>query len=194
MSRPGPIIIVGGSENAALSDRLAAAGAFPIVNASWDEAPKAVAKVRPAAVVADLANAAPPAVAAICGACHEATTYTPFIAIGPIDAPFCDASPFTTPELALDRLDARLTAALRVRTLHATVLRRLAEASTDVRLSTEDPMQDATVLLVGRGRTYPQLTVALGERAALIGALSIEAAAQTPELPRRRRRRAGRRI
>ncbi len=178
MSRPGPIIIVGSSANAGLSDRLAAAGVFPIVNASWDEAPKAIAKVQPAAVVAGLAGAEPSAVAAVCDACREATTYTPFIAIGPIEAPFCDALPFTTPELPLDRMEARLTAALRVRTLHSTLLRRMAEPSTDVRLQAGDPLQDATVLLVGRGRTYPQLTVALGERTALIGALSIEAAAR----------------
>ncbi len=178
MSRPGPIIIVGGGENAALPDALSAAGAFPIVNASWDEAPAAIAKVKPAAVIGDVANAEPADVAAVCEACQEATTYTPLIAVGPLAAPSGDALPFTTPELALDRLNARLTAALRVRALHATVRRRLTEAPGDVRLSTDDPLQDATVLLVGRGRTYPQLTVALGERAALIGALSIEAAAR----------------
>jgi hypothetical protein len=178
MSRPGPVIIVGSSENAAFSDVLSAAGAFPVVNAAWDEAPAAIAKVKPAALVADLANAEAPAVALVCDACREATTYTPLIAIGPVGAPFGDALPFTTPELPLGRLSARLTAALRARTLHATLLRRLSEAPTDVRLSTDDPLQDAAVLLVGRGRTYPQLTVALGQRASLIGALSIEAAAK----------------
>jgi hypothetical protein len=178
MSRPGPIIIVGSSEDTTLSDRLSAAGAFPLVSASWDEAVAAIKKVRPAAVIADLATAEPQAVDAVCDACREAATYTPVIAVGPLDAPFRDALPFTTPELALDRLDARLTAALRVRTLHSTLLRRLAETSTDVRLQNDDPLQDATVLLVGRGRSYPQLTVALGERVALVGALSIEAAAK----------------
>lgn len=182
MSRPGPLIIVGSSENAALSESLSAAGAFPIVNAAWDEAPAAIAKVKPAVVVAELANADAPAkvqdMAAVCAACREATTYTPVLGIGPLGAPFGEALPFTTPELALDRLGARLTAALRVRTLHAAVLRRLSEAATDVRLSADDPLHDATILLVGRGRTYPQLTVALGERAALVGALSIEAAAR----------------
>ncbi|SRR5579872_6223872 len=178
MSRPGPVIIVGSSENAALSDVLSAADVFPIVSATWDEAPAAIAKVKPAAVVADLANDEAPAIAAVCDACRGASSYTPVIAIGRLGAPFGDALPFTIPELALDRLAARLTAALRVRTLHATVLRRLSEAAADVHPSTDDPLHDATVLLVGRGRTYPQLTVALGERAALVGALSIEAAAK----------------
>jgi hypothetical protein len=178
MSRLGPIVIVCSSENTALSDRLTAAGAFPIVAVTWNEAAAAIAKVQPAAVIADLADAETSAATAIADACKRATTYTPFIAIGPLGAPPCDALPFTTPELPLDLLDARLTAALRVRTLHTTVLRRMTEAATAIRLPDGDPLLDATVLLVGRGRTYPQLTVALGERMALVGALSIEAAAR----------------
>ena len=39
-----------------------------------------------------------------------------------------------------------------------------------------DPIEDATVLVAGRGRSYPALTVAIGERMGLIGALSIETA------------------
>lgn len=178
MSRSGPIVIVGSSENTALSDRLAAADAFPIVNASWSEAAAAIAKVQPAAVIADRADAGAAEMAAIADACRSATPYTPLIAIGPVGTALGDALPFTTPELSLDRLAARLTAALRVRALHATVLRRMTEASAAIRLPAEDPLQDATVLLVGRGRTYPQLTITLGERMALVGALSIEAAAK----------------
>jgi hypothetical protein len=76
-------------------------------------------------------------------------------------------------------LSARLLAALRVQTLHATVLRRL---SSDPAMPTElpqsDPLQDATVLLIGRGAGYPALSVALGERLAVVGTLSIEGAAK----------------
>ena len=41
-----------------------------------------------------------------------------------------------------------------------------------------DPSRDATILLIGRGGAYPALSVAIGERAGLVGALSIEAAAR----------------
>jgi hypothetical protein len=41
-----------------------------------------------------------------------------------------------------------------------------------------DPARDATVLLVGRGAAYPSLSVSLGERMGVVGALSIEAAAK----------------
>jgi hypothetical protein len=58
------------------------------------------------------------------------------------------------------------------------VLRRLPEVTTKVSLPEIDPARDATVLLIGRGAAYPALSVALGERMGVIGALSIEAAAK----------------
>src|SRR5262249_10377551 len=78
------------------------------------------------------------------------------------------------------RLVARLRAALRVRALHAATLRRMAtfeaQSGRVTKLPAEDPIDDATVLLTGRGRTYPALSVALGERFGLLGALSVETA------------------
>jgi GGDEF domain-containing protein len=41
-----------------------------------------------------------------------------------------------------------------------------------------DPLDDATVLVAGRGRSYPALSTAIGEHAGLIGALSLETAAR----------------
>ena len=80
-----------------------------------------------------------------------------------------------------ERLVARLRSALRIRTLHATVLRRArAEGAPQVALPQPyalDMFDDATVLCVGRGRSYPALSVAIGERVGLIGALSVETAA-----------------
>jgi GGDEF domain-containing protein len=45
-------------------------------------------------------------------------------------------------------------------------------------LPTTDPIEDATVVVTGRGRGYPALTTAVGERVGLIGALSVETAAK----------------
>ena len=44
----------------------------------------------------------------------------------------------------------------------------------------------ATILLLGRGGSYPALSVALGERMGVIGALSIEIAAKQILLTKRR--------
>ena len=41
-----------------------------------------------------------------------------------------------------------------------------------------DPARDPTVLLIGRGAAYPSLSVSLGERMGVVGALRIEAAAK----------------
>ena len=40
-----------------------------------------------------------------------------------------------------------------------------------------DPAREATVLLIGRGGAYPALSITLGERLGVVGAFSIEAAA-----------------
>jgi hypothetical protein len=89
-----------------------------------------------------------------------------------------NAIPFTQTGDNFDRLLARLRAALRIRALHATVLRRLQDKpAAQTRLPDTDPARDATVLLLGRGTAFPALSVALGERVGVVGAFSIEAAA-----------------
>jgi hypothetical protein len=76
----------------------------------------------------------------------------------------------------------RLAAASRIRALHGTVLRRtdtLASRGEQIpAMPTSDPLEEATVLVAGRGRSYPGLTVAVGERVGLVGALSVESAAR----------------
>ena len=105
--------------------------------------------------------------------------YVPLIAIDPGMALPENAIPFSQVGDDSDRLIARLRAALRVRTLHATVMRRLDDDATGRKqLSDTDPARDATVLLIGRGAAYPALSVSLGERMGVLGALSIEAAAK----------------
>ena len=84
--------------------------------------------------------------------------------------------------LPLERLIARLSSALRVRALHATVLRRIdlfaAQGGKLPALPAGDALDDATVLIAGRGPLYPALSVAIGERVNLVGAFSVEAAAK----------------
>jgi GGDEF domain-containing protein len=84
--------------------------------------------------------------------------------------------------LPVERLIARLRSAMRVRALHATVLRRIESFAThDGRLPPlpiGDALDDATVLIAGRGPLYPKLSVAMGERVKMLGALSVETAAK----------------
>ena len=81
-----------------------------------------------------------------------------------------------------ERLASRLGSALRIRTLHSTVLRRTrtlaARGELPPELPASDPLDEASVLLAGRGRSYPALSVAVGERVGVVGALSVESAAR----------------
>jgi hypothetical protein len=179
MSLPGPIIVVADGAATAVRDSLARAA--PACVARPREVRAALAKAPPTAVViADpdpdhkIADAVDRALARLHG------PLVPVVAvIHGTDTPSPAALPIA-PAAVPTRLVARLRAALRVRTLHATVLRRLAALSeqgvTVPAIPASDPLADATVLVAGRGRGYPALTVAVAERMGLIGALSLETA------------------
>jgi GGDEF domain-containing protein len=186
MPLQGPIILASDAPAPALAESLTAAGASPIVEARVDAVAAAIPSVHPAAIVlADGATAYAPAVFAALAAAvaAEGKPFIPVIACvpdGTVPA-FKHALPAAS-QAGPARLIARLRSALRVRTLHATVLRRTAAlkdqgiAVPDVPAG--DPIEDATVVVAGRGRAYPALTTAIGARMGLIGALSLDTAAK----------------
>lgn len=179
MSQQGPLLIVSHSARPALAAALDAAQIFPSIETTWPEAARAVAQVQPAAVLAVMEGADARDISALSAQVGSRKPYLPMIAVDPNGVLPENALPFTQADGTTDRLMSRLRAALRVRTLHATVLRRLDEKSAQgTVLPDTDPLDDATVLLLGRGASYPELSVALGERMAVVGALSIEAAAK----------------
>jgi GGDEF domain-containing protein len=149
---------------------------------------RAVEQVQPAAVLAATSDTDAVGLTELAARVAARQPYLPLIAVDPRVPhpenfiPFFQSQALQTQALqpqggGSDRLVARLRAALRVRSLHATVMRRLVPATT-MALSHIDPARDATVLLIGRGGAYPALSVALGERTGVVGALSIEAAAK----------------
>jgi hypothetical protein len=150
---------------------------FPVVETEWRDAERAVEQVQPAAVLAATSDVDRAGLAALAARIETRQPYLPLIAVDP-QVPLPEiAIPFFQGTAASDRLVARLRTALRVRSLHATVMRRLVPA-TPIALSHIDLARDATVLLAGRGGAYPALSVSLGERTGVVGALSIEAAAK----------------
>jgi hypothetical protein len=186
MSLQGPLIVVAEQPAAGLVEALSAAGAFPIVETKWADAPAAFLTVKPSAVV--IAEPGPPTNEASARMlCLQITTVNgaivPVIARvrGDEDA----AVPIALPAdaaLPIERLLTRLQSAMRVRALHATVLRRI-ELFTSHNgqlpmLPVGDALDDATVLIAGRGPLYPALSVAMGERVKMAGALSVESAAR----------------
>jgi GGDEF domain-containing protein len=180
------MIVVAEKPATELVRALSAAGAFPIVEANWADAPTAFISVKPAAVV--IAEPGPPASESssrmLC--LQIATVNGPIVpTIALADSEFDAAVPIalsTDAGLPVERLIARLQSAMRVRALHATVLRRIelfaSHGGQMPSLPVGDALDDATVLIVGRGPLYPALSVAMGERVKMIGALSVETAAK----------------
>lgn len=177
MSQQGPILVVSTARRPSFATTLDLARLFPVVETEWADAVRAVEQVQPAAVLAATSDTDETGLAELAARVAARQPYLPLISVDP-QLPHPDnVIPFFQTQGDSDRLVARLRAALRVRSLHATVMRRLVPA-TPMALSHIDPARDATVLLIGRGGAYPTLSVALGERTGVVGALSIEAAAK----------------
>jgi hypothetical protein len=184
MSQQGPILLVSTAGRQSFADALDVARLFPVIETDWPDAARAVEQVQPAAVLVKTSAADQVRLAELATRVAARQPYLPLIAVDPTGPLPDNVIPFFQTQLQSpqtqggpDRLVSRLRAALRVRTLHATVMRRLVPAA-PMAMSKIDPACDATVLLVGRGGSYPALSVALGERTGVVGALSIEAAAK----------------
>jgi len=179
MSQHGPIIVVSTAERPSFAGALDDARLFPVIDASWANASRAVELLAPAAVLVALSETVEPRLNALATTIAATKPYLPLIAVDPTMSLPENAIPFSQSGGNFDRLIARLRAALRVRTLHSTAMRRLdGDPAAHEMLDHSDSARDATVLLIGRGAAYPSLSVALGERMGVVGALSIEAAAK----------------
>jgi len=183
MALIGPMVVVAESSAADLIDVLAAAGAFPVVETPWSHAPAAIVEIQPVALaIADPDGKPSARHTRAVAQCIEARggPIMPVVALVERDgkSAFPGALPITLDD-STERLVARLRSALRIRTMHATVLRR-ARAIDPTRQITvpANLLADATVLCVGRGASYPALSVAIGERVGLIGAFSVETGAR----------------
>jgi hypothetical protein len=165
MSQQGPIIVVSAAKRPPFASALDDAKMFPVIEAAWADASRAVEQMQPAAVLVTLSDAVEPGFEALAKQIAARQPYLPLIVVDPKTSLPENAIPFSQSGGSFDRLMARLRAALRVRTLHATVMRRLDEdPAARATPADADPARDATVLLIGRGAAYPSLSVLLGER------------------------------
>jgi hypothetical protein len=188
MALQGPFVVVAETPAPDVVAALRAAGAFPIVETDWAEACDALKSVEPEALV--LAEPSPDRKAAAALAKMLAdrgkacdVVFTPVIArVRDESTPILPNALTIAASAPADRIADRIGAALRIRTLHSTVLRRTrtlaARGELPPELPASDPLDEASVLLAGRGRSYPALSVAVGERVGVVGALSVESAAR----------------
>jgi hypothetical protein len=176
-------------------EALRAAGAHPIVEARWADASAVLQAHPPQAIVLaepcpDHARASALAQALDAQAEQDGSLFVPVIVrIWDETPPWLSeclpqalAIAARTPA---EQLVRRLTAALRIRTLHSAVIRRrrtFAAYGRDLpALSTADPLDEAIVLVAERGSSHQDLCTAPGERVGVIGALTAEEAARTLE-------------
>src|SRR2546422_899225 len=159
MSQQGPILVVSTAERPLFASALDDAKVFPIIETTWADASRAVEQLQPAVVLAALSEGVEPGFEALAKQIAARQPYLPLIAIDPNTALPENAIPFSHSGGNFDRLIARLRAALRIRTLHATVMRRLDDdPAARTPLPDTNPARDATVLLIGRGAAYPALS------------------------------------
>ena len=177
MSQQGPILVVSTARQPSFASALDVANLFPIVETPPMDAARAVEQMQPAAVLVATSDIDEAGLAALASADRDAPALSAADCRRSADPASRQRHPVLSEPCGLRPAVARLRAALRVRTLHATVMRRLVP-SVPIALSHIDPARDATVLLVGRGSAYPALSVSLGECTGVVGALSIEAAAK----------------
>src|SRR5256714_1010531 len=179
MSQQGPIIAVAAGEPPLFASALQDAELLPVVPCRWADASRSLAQLAPAAVVVAASAAGEIGLEALARQVAATRLYLPLIVVDPTTSLPDNAIPCTQSGGKFDRLIARLRSALRVRTLHSTVMRRVGGgAAAHATFDDADPARDPTVLLIGRGAAYPSLSVSLGERMGVVGALRIEAAAK----------------
>ena len=191
MSLPGPILIVADRPDRKLVAALVGAAASAVESAALAEAAGVIARLRPAAIVFAGPDPVPQRLYADRLIAAIDALPAPFVPVmmrvKACGANVLDALPidFNAPPA---QAVARLAAMLRVRTLHGTVLQRIdamqhgAPARPGVAASVPplpdtDPLDEAAVLVMGRGRHYPELMAAAGVQAGVIGAMSVESAA-----------------
>ena len=179
------MVVVAEHSAADLVDVLGKAGAFPVVEARWPDAPAAIAEIQPVALAIADPNGEPTQrhLQALrqCIASRGGPVMPVLALVEGAHSPLLSESLCIGLDDSTERLIARLISALRIRTLHATVLRRARSTGEGAGDAGEVParlLADATVLCVGRGGSYPALSVAVGERVGLIGALTVETAAR----------------
>ena len=172
MSRQAPIICVSEGKVPGLIAALKTSLKYSVTEVPPGKAQATIAETRPSAVIIAEPQAGPALIADIARQVEAMKgAYVPVLAHVtegsaaavlpmPVDAP---------PGQAV----ARLGAALRIQVLHATVLRR---ATGHSRATIAGAADDATVLVAGRGGSYPALSTAVGEKVGLVGALSLETA------------------
>jgi GGDEF domain-containing protein len=185
MALLGPVVVVAEIPATDFIDVRAKAGAFPIAQTRWADVPAAIGETQPVALaIADRQTIPLSRQVDAAIECIETRGGPVMPVIALVDSSSTPAIPGALPiaiDDSADRVIARLHSALRIRTLHAAVLRRSLAAGAKKPVAAfvpPDLLEESTVLCVARGGSYPALSLPIARRASLMGALSIDTAAR----------------
>jgi GGDEF domain-containing protein len=185
MALLGPVVVVAEIPATDFIDVLAKAGAFPIAQTRWADVPAAIGETQPVALaIADRQTIPLSRQVDAAIECIETRGGPVMPVIALVDSSSTPAIPGALPiaiDDSADRVIARLHSALRIRTLHAAVLRRSLATGAKKPVAAfvpPDLLEESTVLCVARGGSYPALSLPIARRASLMGALSIDTAAR----------------
>jgi GGDEF domain-containing protein len=185
MALLGPVVVVAEIPATDFIDVLAKAGAFPIAQTRWANVPAAIGETQPVALaIADRQTIPLSRQVDAAIECIETRGGPVMPVIALVDSSSTPAIPGALPiaiDDSADRVIARLHSALRIRTLHAAVLRRSLATGAKKPVAAfvpPDLLEESTVLCVARGGSYPALSLPIARRASLMGALSIDTAAR----------------
>src|SRR5580704_8407229 len=115
MSQQGPVIVVSATGRPPFAAALDETKIFPIIDANWIDASRAVETLQPAAVLVAMPDTVEPRFDALAKRIAARKPYLPLIAVDPKTPLPANAIPFAHDGKSPDRLLARLRAALRVR-------------------------------------------------------------------------------
>src|SRR5216683_2331925 len=110
MSLQGPLIVVSTSPRPLFATALDDAQMFPVIDATWADASRAIAQVQPAAVLVAMAAVAEPGFEALAKQIAARKPYLPLIAVDPQTSLPENAIPFSQTGGHFERLAARVLA------------------------------------------------------------------------------------
>src|SRR5262245_13370484 len=115
MSQQGPILIVSTGGRPSFASALDETKLFPVVDTDWADAPRAVEQLRPGAARVAAVGRATTASGPLARQAAACEPYLPLIVVDPVTKLPDHAIPFAHHDKHPDRLLARISSALRVR-------------------------------------------------------------------------------
>ena len=177
MSQQGPILVVSSGQKLSFATALAETKMFPMIDATWTEASQAIARLQPAAVLAagsddvERVDVVGARLSHLAGQVAAQQPYVPLLVIDPKPRLPVNAISFSQTGGGIERLSARLRAALRAGPCTPQCRGGNPRTSPGRATIGIDRLDDATVLLIGSTTSIPTEKICTASHSASIGCM-----------------------